>query len=195
MRDAPPRGRPAPRPLNDAALENAALFYLERYATSSANLKRVLLRRVARAAVAEPDLDVADWTARIDALIARYLAAGLLDDRAYAAQKAASLRRRGVSRRALQGHLAQRGLAREVIAGTIAALEAAGSDDFAAACMLVRRRRLGPCRAEPARSNAHRRDLAALARAGFSLDLARRVLAVPDQATLERLMRQDSEAE
>ncbi|MGH7089381.1 MAG: regulatory protein RecX, partial [Stellaceae bacterium] len=73
------------------ALERAALDYLGRYASSAENLRRVLLRRLARAGGVAP----AEAKRDIDAIVARYLAAGLLDDAAYAAHQAARLRRRG----------------------------------------------------------------------------------------------------
>ena len=40
--------RKPPRKATAASLENAALYYLERFATSSENLRRVLMRRVER---------------------------------------------------------------------------------------------------------------------------------------------------
>jgi regulatory protein len=48
---------------------------------------------------------------------------------------------------------------------------------WAAVCAFVRRRRLGPCRPDPTQRAAEReRDLAKLARAGYSYDIARKVL-------------------
>jgi regulatory protein len=44
------RVRKPPRPLTAASLENAAVYYLGRFASSSGNLRRVLMRKVARAA-------------------------------------------------------------------------------------------------------------------------------------------------
>ena len=44
------RARKPPRPLTAASLENAAVYYLSRFASSSGNLRRVLMRKVARAA-------------------------------------------------------------------------------------------------------------------------------------------------
>ena len=45
-----------------------------------------------------------------------------------------------------------------------------------AAARYARRRRLGPFRAAPEREERRQRDLAALARAGFAYDVARRVI-------------------
>ena len=72
-----------------------------------------------------------------------------------------------------------------------AALDEAGGSELAAACALVRRRRLGPYRAEGARAEWRQKDLATLARAGFGLDLARRVLAAATAEALEAMARGD----
>ncbi len=188
------RGRGRPRKLTPQSLENAALHYLERFSSSSANLRRVLLRRVARSAAAH-GTDPAEGERLVEELIARYLRAGLLDDAAYAAQKAASLHRRGSSRYGIRGRLARQGVEAGLIDATLGQLEEEGSSDLAAACALARRRRLGPYRPEGTRAASRHKDLAALARAGFSLEVARQVLAAADREALEALARgENSEA-
>jgi len=188
------RARKPPRPLTAASLENAAVYYLSRFASSSGNLRRVLMRKVARAAqIGEEGGEEGQAEAgvrMVDALIARYLEKGLLNDRAYAAQAASSLAQRGASRYSIAGKLAQKGVANDLVTQAIAELdEKGGSSELAAACALVRRRRLGPYRAPDKRPDFREKDLASLARAGFSLDLARRVLRAKDVEALERLAR------
>ena len=75
-------------------LERWALAYLGRYASSSANLRRVLLRRARRRTPASPEA-VLQAAVLVDALIERYRLSGLLDDDAYAAARVQSLHRRG----------------------------------------------------------------------------------------------------
>jgi len=53
-----------------------------------------------------------------------------------------------------------------------------------AALALIRRRRLGPYRDSATRADFRAKDLAALARAGFSYDLARRVIEAETQDVL-----------
>lgn len=179
--------REVPRgPLTLTALEKAALDYLGRYASSRASLRRVLGRRVARAAKAER-IDAAEGARMIEDIVVRYVAAGLLDDGAYAAQQAASLQRRGASAQAIRARLAQKGVEAGTIRAALAALVAEGGGDLAAACALVRRRRLGPFRPQAARAAAREKDFGVLARAGFSRDVARRVLAAADADALDRL--------
>jgi regulatory protein len=191
--DARHRRRHRPKPLTPSYLENAALHYLERFSSSSANLKRVLMRKVMRAAAAGT-ADMTEGERLVDALIARYVAAGLVDDKAYAAQRAASLRRQGNSRFAIRGKLALKGVGRALIESALGELdEDDAQGEIAAACALVRRRRLGPFRPAAARKDAWQKDLAALARAGFSLDVARRVLRAGDPDALEAMARGEAE--
>jgi regulatory protein len=188
------RRRRGPRKLTAQSLENAALHYLERFASSSANLRRVLMRRVARSAEVH-GTDRAEGERLVDALVQRYVAAGLIDDRLYATQKAASLSRRGTSRYAIKGKLAQKGVGKDLIDVALDELDDAdGASELAAACALARRRRLGPYRPVEERVAQRRKDLATYARAGFSLDVARRVLDAPDPQALEALARGEADA-
>src|SRR5665213_1115419 len=85
------------QPLTNAVLERAAATYLERYPSSAENLRRVLMRRVAKAGRDDADR-AAEGTALVEALIARYLAAGRLDDGHYAEHRAAGLARHVLKR-------------------------------------------------------------------------------------------------
>jgi regulatory protein len=175
------------RPLDAAGLDKAALDYLTHYASSVANLRQVLMRRLARAAAS--DIGAKE----VEAVIARALRSGLLDDKVYAAQLAGSLHRRGVSTRGLRFRLAEKGVDAELVDAALAELGAPAARDLAAACALVRRRRLGPMRSAARREATRERDLGVLARAGFGLDVARRVLAVRDADALDRLARDGDE--
>ncbi len=169
----------APRKATVKYLDNAALYYLSRYATSAENLRRVMMRKVMRSAQ-HHGTDVEDGAALIEAMIGRFLGSGLLDDWAYAKTRAASLHRRGNSARVIRGKLKQKGVDDEAIA---AALDARGDDadigedpELTAAVTLAKRRRLGPFATKPADDEQREKHLAALARAGFSYDVARRVI-------------------
>lgn len=191
------RARPRPEATSDpssidrAQLENWALSYLGRYASSAENLRRVLQRRVRRRLPQDNDraaLNAAD--AEIVALVERYGAAGLVDDAAYAAARARSEAARGRPLRRIAAALAGKGIGAEEIDGAIGALrEAAGDPDLAAAAAFARRRHLGPYRRAPAE---RRRELAAFARAGFARRVAEAIIACPDEAALASLLSQDA---
>lgn len=165
-----------PKRITTAYLENVALFYLERFASSAENLRRVLLRRVERSARFHGD-DAAAGAALVDELITRYRRCGLLDDQRFAESRSRSLHRRGASLRAIRQTLAARGLAPETIEQALDGLRDDHADpDLAAAQAYARRRRIGPYRPSETREAQRDRDMAALGRAGFSWDIARRVV-------------------
>ena len=174
--------------LKGESLEKAALNYLGHYASSAEHLRRVLRRRIARAGVEKEEAEAARGA--IDGIVARLVAERLLDDRLYATQLAASLHRRGMSAAQICFRLAEKGIAEDDAKAALASLGTASESELAAACALARRRRLGPYRAPATRASFRERDLGVLARAGFSRDVARRVLDAGDADELERLARE-----
>ena len=172
----PSRKSRRPRKATPKSIENAALAYLGRFATSAENLRRVLMRKVERSARAH-DTERAEGAAAVDALIQRFTRTGLLDDGAYAEARALSLHRRGTSARAIRLKLRQKGVAGELVEEAVARIaQESPEPELTAALRLAERRRLSPYRAAAARPGARDKDLAALARAGFSYDVARRVV-------------------
>lgn len=171
---------PPPKRVTKTSLENAALHYLERFSASAESLRRVLMRRVVRAAAAHGD-DPEDGAAMVEALIVRYRDTGLLDDHRFAEAKSQSLLRRGTPLRSIRQALCQKGVDADLVDTVLGDLRdefALRGDeaDLAAALAYVRRRRLGPYRPADLRAAYRDRDLASMGRAGFSWQLARRVI-------------------
>ncbi|MBP2232801.1 regulatory protein [Azospirillum agricola] len=192
-RDTPPSprdARPAAKPVKRVTpqyLENAALHYLERFASSTANLRGVLLRKVRRSAQAH-GTDPEEGARWIEELLARYVRSGLLNDETYARMRTESLHRRGASTRAIAQKLAVKGIGRDEADKALETLrEDVGPDlDLTAALALARRRRLGVYRLPEARAAHREKDMAALGRAGFGYEIARRVVdAESPEALLE----------
>jgi regulatory protein len=179
------------RPPDTAALHEAAVAYLARYAATEAGLRRVLERRVARwagRAVATMDAEtIAAATARAHAAIAEVVrqlaAAGAVSDAAFAVIRARVLLRGGRSRQAVAAELAARGVRADTAR---AALEAEETDELSAALVLARRRRIGPFRDG---DEDRRRELAMLARAGFSPEVANQALRTPREEAEEMVTR------
>jgi regulatory protein len=171
-----------------ALIERWALAYLGRFASSAENLRRVLLRRV-RKRLPDDRAAAAGAAAMIDAVVAGYRAAGVVDDAAYAAGRARSRLRRGQSLRTIRAGLAAKGVAAEDAQAAIAALGEDGDPERAAAVAFARRRRLGPFRRGAGDLTADRaKELAAFARAGFSRGVAEAVLACADVEAVEALL-------
>lgn len=186
--EAEKKRRRIPRKVTPTSLENAALYYLERFATSSENLRQVLSRRVDRAAK-HHDTDIEACRQLIDDLIRRYQDSGLLDDSVYARAQAASLNRRGKSLRAIRMKLIQKGVPGDIIDDTLEALAIElGEPDLAAAIAYARKRRLGPYRTNAKAGDNRDKELAALARNGFSYSMARRIVEAEDIEELENTL-------
>jgi regulatory protein len=194
-----PRKTRGQRKATPKYLENAALHYLGRFATSAENLKRVLMRKVENSARAH-GTDREEGRECVENLVRRFAASGLIDDRAYAAARATTLHRRGASARAIGMKLREKGVEAAIIAGAVATLAPEGGDaELKAAVNLARRRRLGPFRA-PDRKSGNRKvqakekakerekQMAALARAGFSFDIARKVIDAESADDLDDLI-------
>lgn len=164
-------------------LENTALAYLGRYAASEKSLQRVLENRIRRAALRNPEFArdrtaQAQLRAAIAAIIEKYRKSGALNDAAFAETKAISMRRAGRSARAIRQSLAQKGVAKTAIERALAGDEEVGAEEaeLKAARALAKKRRWGPFGARQKDTDKKRKELAALARAGFSLSVARKVL-------------------
>jgi regulatory protein len=180
----------APAPPTAGSLYQAALNHLARYAATEAGLRDVLRRRVDRWARLQPDPDVAApviETAReaIEAVIVRLVEAEAISDTAFAESRAKSLVRGGQSNRAVQARLIAKGVAPDL------ARAASASDaetELSAALVLVRKRRIGPYRmTEDVDAAVRMKELALLARAGFSRDIAQQALDTSRQDAESRI--------
>ena len=181
-----PRKQPKPPTrMTETSLANAALFYLSRYASSSGNLKRVLMRKIARSAAFYGD-DSTPLKPLVDRLVAGHMQSGAVNDTLYAESQTRALRRRGGSARAIVQKLNAKGVPAEIIADTASTL-ADENSDLDAAYRFAKRRRLGPFRID-ARADHRQRDMAALGRAGFGYQIAATIIDAEDPETLaERL--------
>lgn len=169
------RTRRNPPPLDEKRLEELALAYVARFATSRAKLEGYLLRKLR-----ERGWDGSE-PADVMALGERFNAAGYLDDAAYAQMKAGSLLRRGYGQRRVGEALQAAGIAPEL-------REAVRPDAATArqsALALARRRRLGPFGAPPVDRPAKDKQIAVFLRAGHSLDNARRIVDAAETETVE----------
>lgn len=169
--EARPGERPAPKRIMAEYLRRASLYYLERYSVPAAQLQRALLRKVERSC-RHHGLDPQAFRATVEEIVASCVASGLVDDRRFAEAKAQSLRRKGRSARAVAAGLATKGVERGLVAEVVVADEDA---ELEAARIAAKRKRLGPWSLGD-RAAQRQKHIAALARAGFSLAIARAVV-------------------
>ncbi|GAA4021953.1 hypothetical protein GCM10022280_23190 [Sphingomonas swuensis] len=162
------RQRRVPKPLDRVALNDLALHYVARFATSRAKLSTYLKRKLRERGwdgEGEPDLP---------ALVAKLTEQGFVDDRAFAEAKGASLTRRGFGGRRVRDALSVAGIAEEDRAGALEAAEAAA---WQSALRFAQRKRIGPYAEEAADRDGRAKALSAMMRAGHGFELARRIVA------------------
>jgi regulatory protein len=164
----PRRGRAERAALDEEGLERAALGYAGRYATTRARLAAYLRRKLRERGWAGAD------EPPVDRLVERMADLGYVDDRAFAAARAASLGHRGYGERRVREALRAAGVADE---DSAEAAESARRDAWDSALRFARRRRIGPfAESEPDRAGREK-ALGVLLRAGHPADLARRLVA------------------
>lgn len=171
--------RRTPRKPTAAYLERVALWYLERWFTTRSHLRRRLVERIDRG-LAVHGGDRETLLQELDSLLDRLETQRHLDDRAYVRGRVRTLSLRGDSERAIRAKLRAKGAPHDIVTEALAECEEAS--DRLAACRYVRRRRLGSFRSRDPREDDARKDLARLARAGFSYDIARDVLGMEREA-------------
>ncbi|NUN67787.1 RecX family transcriptional regulator [Pseudanabaena biceps] len=183
-RDYAPR---EPRSIDAAQLQEMALGYAARYATTAAKLRRYLQRKLGERI----------WTPAdppdIDGLVTRLTGLGYVNDRAYAASKQRDLTARGFGTGRVRSALAAAGVARADVAAVLLPEDGTIADPYAPAIAFARRRRFGPfardgASHDPAKRN---RELVAMARAGHDFAIAKRVLNAADAVAAEELSADD----
>lgn len=159
--------RPLP-PLDQPALERAALRYVERYATTRTKLVAYLHRKL-RERGREGEVDV-------DALADRMAELRYVDDRAFAEARVASMTRRGLGARRVRDALRQAGVGEEETSEFHDTLEEGAEG---AALAFARRKRIGPSATVPVERDRREKQIAAMVRAGHAPALARRIVGLP----------------
>jgi len=155
-------------------LDEAALKYLERFDASIAKLRTLLLRKGRALA---PETSREDLEAAVSQLVARYQRSGIVDDARFAEASIRSLRQRGLAKRAIVHRLAAKGVEAGTVRDALGRVDADQAEpELEAAIRFVRRRKLGPHRTGAITAKERRKDLQALARAGFSYEVAQRAL-------------------
>lgn len=170
------RRRRPPRPLDAQRLEELALRYVARFATTAAKLEGYLARKLReRGWEDERPADPA-------AIAARFAELGYIDDEAYARARAGGLLRSGYGARRIDQALRGAGIAEDLRVDARPGERARRE----AALTLARKRRFGPFAAEPPDRERRERQIAAMIRAGHGFDDARAVVDAKDAEEAEQ---------
>jgi regulatory protein len=152
---------------------------MQRYAASVTQFRRVMQRKIDKSCRHHTDQDAATCAGLLDALVEKFVRAGLLNDEGFARGSVISLRRRGLSQRMILMKLQNKGLSEQQVKAALAEFndDNETSDralELEGALKLAKKKKFGPFAggAEYDRKKA----LGAFARAGFSMDVIRKVL-------------------
>lgn len=172
-----------PKPLDAARLEELALGYVARFATSAGKLEAYLRRKLRERGWAGPE------EPPLTALVERFVLAGYVDDRAFAIAKGGGLLRRGYGGRRIDQALGAAGIGEDLRE------EARGSAvvQRRAALALARKRKFGPFGVIGLERALREKQVAAILRAGHPLDSARRIVDADNIGALEEWAEADDE--
>jgi len=158
--------------LTEQRLMNITLFYLSRYESSTEKVRAMLNRRLRRMQLQGEEVppEATDW---IESVIQKVQRESYLDDNRYAENQVRVLVGQGRSEHFITAKLSLAGITAEQVRGI---LNDMGSTEQSRAMRFVERKKIGFYRPSSLRQQFWEKDMAALARAGFSYDIARQAL-------------------
>ena len=134
------------------------------------------MRRVLRSAYYD-GTDVAEATVWVDEVVAKMTEIGFVNDQTFAEGRINSLLSKGMPLRRIRLELRKKGICDDIIDVVVDKYEEdAETLDFDSAVSLAKRRRLGPFSTILNDRIKREKDMSSLARAGFELDIIKRVM-------------------
>ena len=170
------RSRKPRPPLDRGRLDELALAYVGRFATTKVKLASYLKRKLAERGWAD------DRPADVESIVGRLAGLGYVDDLAYALSKSRALTGRGYGPRRVSQSLRAAGICEP---DSQAARDFAEREAVESALRFARRRRLGPFADSRPDRPGQQRALAAMIRAGHGFELSRAILALQPGAEVD----------
>lgn len=167
------RVKRVPRKITQQRLKNIALYYLQRFESSAANLKSVLMRRVNDYAYQVPEFNKQEAIAWIDEIVEQFEGYGYINDERYAEMKVKDYLAAGKSARYIKGKLQLKGIKESSIE---AILDEQEYNPYDLALKFAKKKRIGPFRpTEEDRMENRAKDLAKIVQAGFGYEIAQQI--------------------
>jgi regulatory protein len=160
--------------LSERYLRNAGEYYLNRFPASSAHFLIVMTRKIDKSCRDHPDQTRETWITHVRDVVTPYFEnLGLLNDDLYSKAVFNSLKNKGYSAAKIKSRMIQKSISSDHINECLND----GFKDSEAVEIFARKKRIGKYRPTPyANHSEKQKDLGKLARAGFSYDLAMRIL-------------------
>lgn len=163
--------------ITKARLNNITLFYLERFEASSQKTKKMLERRVQKEA-AKGNIIPENIHQLIDEVITKMIDLGYIDDNRFIQNQIRRLSNAGKSKSFILNKLKQDGCSSSLISDYLNIFdEETSSSDLTRANNWLKKHKKGQFRSKDA-PLFYKKDLSALARAGFSYETAKAALEV-----------------
>ncbi len=149
-------------------LENITLYYLERYSSSRANLRKVLKRRIAKDVLkgAENPSESVEW---IEKIIQRMVDLGYVNDELYKESLINKLKNQGKSTKQIKLKLLEKGLQTDFVTNE--------DEEYEQALIFIRKKKLGHYRKDKYKEYI-KKDMQKMALAGFSYSVIKRILEI-----------------
>tara|TARA_Y100000590_G_C15199323_1_gene818049 strand:+ start:95 stop:655 length:561 start_codon:yes stop_codon:yes gene_type:complete len=155
-----------------------AYTYLEKYSPSKQQLKTYLFKKLLKKS--EKIYNKKEIFNLIDIVIGSLLDQKLISDKIYSDAKSKAFLKRGYSLNKIRYNLIKRGINEKYIKASISKIKENEADhDFFSAIKICKRRRIGASREENNRPLFYKKDIAILARSGFSYEISKKVLDLP----------------
>ena len=154
-------------------LKNKAMNYLSKYASTEEKLKQILAKYCKRE---WPQATIQDSVEHINETVKWCFKNGYVNDYDYMIMKINSGRLKGQSATLIRQKLLQAGLSKNIVLKAFKEDENHFENEFKAALVLAKKKRVGPFSLKPTNDKSERkRQIARLARAGFSYEICKNV--------------------
>ena len=176
--------RRSPKKITESYLQNSGLYYLQRFTASKAHFMKVMTLKIDRSCNFHKDQNRSECIALLEKVTQGFVDAGLLNDISYAKAMVNSYRRRGMSKRMILTKLKTKGLDQAIIIKTLNDHDGHEPEqqENRAAIQFAKRKKKGPYSKKTKYDDIQfKKDLQAFARAGFSYDMANKVLSMTEE--------------
>ena len=164
------------RKMTKERLQNIALYYLERFDSSSSNLYQVLKRRIYNYQRNDENFNISEAELWINDIITKFEKLGYLNDARYAEFKGQNYINAGKPERYIRQKLQAKGIDEQVLDRVLQTQE---FDEEEMAKKFVAKKKIGPYREdETKRRECWQKDISAVIRAGFSYETAKKIIGV-----------------
>ena len=161
-------------------IRNFAYSYLEKYSPSKQQLRIYLFKKLIK--TKQNISSKKEIFNLIDSIITTLVDNKFISDKHYSDIKSKTFLKRGYSLNKIRYSLIKKGIDEKYIKASISKIKEKESDpDFFSAIKLCKKRRIGPIREENNRSLFYKKDIAILARSGFSYELSKKILEIPKE--------------